>query len=232
MPLATPSLAYKGPRGDPGPSLHAGTAVPGSGYGSEGDFYLVSGGSVYAKSSGSWSYTGVSLQGAQGPAGQAGGATLQDVYPVGSVYIATVSTSPATLFGFGTWARLGEGRTLISQSSGDADFDTAKETGGAKTHTLTEAEIPAHTHVQDAHTHVQNAHSHNIGHVRSATTGAATTQIARTSDTSSTLGADVSTDNATAVNQNATAVNQSTGGGGAHNNMPPYIVVYIWERTA
>lgn len=37
---------------------------------------------------------------------------------------------------------------------------------------------------------------------------------------------------ATAVNQNATATNQNTGGGGAHNNLQPYIVVRMWKRTA
>ena len=149
-------------------------------------------------------------RGGYAPAGQA--------FPVGSVFIAVVSTNPATLLGYGTWSAFGAGRVLVGLDSGDTDFDTVEETGGAKTHTLTTAEMPSHTHTQDAH-------SHNISHVRSATTGAATTHIARTTDTSSTLGNDVSTDNATATNQN-------TGGGGAHNNMPPFITVYMWKRTA
>ena len=38
--------------------------------------------------------------------------------------------------------------------------------------------------------------------------------------------------NATATNQNATATNQNTGGGGAHANVQPYVVVYLWKRTA
>jgi microcystin-dependent protein len=141
-----------------------------------------------------------------------------EAFPVGSVFIAVVSTNPATLLGYGTWSAFGAGRMLVGLDAGQAEFDTVEETGGAKTVTLAEADIPSHTHVQ-------NAHSHNIGHVRSATTGAATTHIARTDDTSSTLGTATSTDSTTPTNQN-------TGGGGAHNNLPPYVVVYMWRRTA
>ena len=104
----------------------------------------------------------------------------------------------------GTWVALGAGRVLVGIDAGQAEFDTVKETGGSKTHTLTEAEMPAHVH--------------QTLRERSATTGGATTLIARTSDTTSTVD--------TAVNT------ESKGGGGAHNNLQPYIVVYRWERTA
>lgn len=126
------------------------------------------------------------------------------LYPVGSIYISTASTNPNTLFGFGTWAAFGAGKVLVGLDSGDTAFDTSEETGGAKTHTLQTTEIPSHSHV--------------ISQVRSATTGAATTNIARTSDTSSTAGSDISTD--------------AAGGGQAHNNLQPYIVVYMFKRTA
>ena len=60
---------------------------------------------------------------------------LKKAYPVGSIYInASVSTNPATLLGFGTWSAFGAGRTLVGIDSGDTDFDTIGETGGAKTH--------------------------------------------------------------------------------------------------
>jgi hypothetical protein len=68
------------------------------------------------------------------------------IWPVGSIFISTSSTNPGTSLGFGTWSAFGAGKVLISLDSGDTDFDTAEETGGSKTHTLSTAEIPAHTH--------------------------------------------------------------------------------------
>lgn len=154
-----------------------------------------------------------------------------EAFPVGAVFIAVVNTNPATLLGYGTWSAFAAGRMLVGLNASDTDFDTAEETGGAKTVTLTANEMPSHTHTQDAHTHTQNAHSHVLTELRDATTGGAATNIALTADTSSTLGTKV-TGSTTATNQNATATNQNTGGGEAHNNMPPFIVVYMWKRTA
>jgi microcystin-dependent protein len=196
-----------------------------------------------------------------------GGITLADVYPVGSVYLSVVATNPATLFGFGTWARIGQGRALVGQDAGDPDFDTAEETGGAKTVTLATAEIPSHshsvtdpqhTHVQNAHTHVQDAHGHGLtdpGHTHltqrypTATGGSSgftidTSMSGALADNtlpvkSNTTG--VTVQNTTPTNQNATPTNQgaatgvtvdSAGGGGAHANLQPYVVVYVWKRTA
>ena len=168
------------------------------------------------------------LRGDQTYAAPPGGS---QAFPVGSVFIAVVSTNPATLLGYGTWAAVGAGRVLVGIDAGQPEFDTLGETGGAKTVTLTATEMPAHTHAQDAHTHVQDAHTHVLTQLRDATTGGATTNIALTADTSSTLGTKL-TGSTTATNQNATATNQSTGGGGAHSNLQPYLVVYMWERTA
>lgn len=189
-------------------------------------------------------------------------ATITAIYPVGAIYISTASTNPATLFGFGTWSAFGAGKMLVSLDSGDTDFDTAEETGGAKTKTIAQANLPnistgagtAHTHIQDshnhtqdAHTHTQNAHSHVITS-QTATTGSATSYEHGTLDTSSaeteateTTNTTVATNqNTTATNQAATATNQnesththSLGGSGtALNVMNPYIVVYIFKRTA
>lgn len=189
-------------------------------------------------------------EGPEGPQGPAG--DVSAAWPIGSVFISVVSTDPATLLGFGTWAAFAAGRVLVGRDSGDADFDTAEETGGAKTVTLTEAQIPAHTHVQNSHNHTQDAHTHTQNaHTHALATGTGSTgnfsQVIGTVDTSSggTGGTPTQTalgtlsgsttavnQNATATNQAATAVNQNTGGGGAHSNVQPYIVVYMWKRTA
>ena len=80
-----------------------------------------------------------------GAAAAATTATLLNVYPVGSVYTSVVATSPATHFG-GTWAAFGTGRVLVGYDNSQTEFDTVEETGGSNTHTLTIAEMPAHTH--------------------------------------------------------------------------------------
>lgn len=125
---------------------------------------------------------------------------LEAMYPIGSIYTnATVSTNPGTLLGFGTWSAFASGRVLVGVDTGQTEFDTLGETGGAKTHTLTLAESPAHTH-----TIVTN------GAPPTATAGK------------------VSIGNASAIDGTVT---DSKGGGGAHNNLQPYITVYMWKRT-
>lgn len=68
------------------------------------------------------------------------------VYPVGCIYFNITDVNPATELGFGTWSAYGAGRVPVGKDSGDTDFDADEETGGSKTHTLTEAEIPSHNH--------------------------------------------------------------------------------------
>ena len=141
-------------------------------------------------------------------------------WPIGSVFIAIVATNPATLLGFGTWSAFGTGRVLVGYDSGDADFDTAEETGGAKTHTLTEAEMPVHTHVQ-------NAHGHSGGVKLSQLSSTGTTQWVVDEGGSEQTWSDMAL-----VVDTAVAVNQNAGSGSAHNNVQPYITVYMWKRTA
>ena len=131
---------------------------------------------------------------------------LKKAYPIGSVYInASNSTNPASLLGFGTWSAFGAGKVMVGLDAGDTSFDTAGETGGEKTHTLTVAEMPSHNH--------NSGDLDNAVGTRSWGTGPDRFSIGNV--TGYPIG---------------TIVNK--GGGQAHNNLPPYIVVYFWKRTA
>jgi len=175
------------------------------------------------------------IQGIQGPEGDAGPqgppGDISGAWPVGSVFLSVVSTNPATLLGFGTWAAFAAGRMLVGLDGGDTDFDTAEEVGGAKTVTLTEAQLPAHTHVQNAHTHglTDPGHVHSVNEGQTDGDGSLFDKSSA-ADSSPAVATNSATTGVT-VN-NATATNQNTGGGEAHLNLPPYIVVYMWKRTA
>ncbi len=127
------------------------------------------------------------------------------IYPVGSIYISTVSTNPGTLFGVGTWTAFGAGRTLVGLDSGDSDFNTVEKTGGAKTHTLTVAEMPSHEHINGAGTATVHQYVLAGGNSNWPFGGGTVAQQREL---------------------------EAVGGGGAHNNLQPYIVTYFWKRTA
>jgi microcystin-dependent protein len=155
---------------------------------------------------------------------------LSRAWPVGSVFASTADTNPADLLGFGAWEAFAAGRVLVGLDAGQAEFDTLGETGGAKEVTLTAAQMPAHTHLQDSHNHTQQAHSH----VETVNTAATGPNVGAAPDASTNTGvaSGYSTQPATAVNNPATAVNQSAGGDQSHNNLQPYCVVRFWKRTA
>lgn len=157
------------------------------------------------------------------------------IYPVGSIYMNINPVSPDLIFG-GEWVRIKD-KFLLSAG----DNYNAGDEGGEATHTLTENEMPSHTHIQDSHNHTQNAHnhtqnphSHTIGSLaRYVITGKGNAAVGngygnvqnyKTGSTTAT------NKEATATNNPQTATNQNTGGGQAHNNMPPYLVVNIWRR--
>ena len=133
-------------------------------------------------------------------------ATIANAYPVGSIYMnCSNATNPGTLLGFGTWSAFGEGRVLIGIDSSDSDFDSAEETGGSKTHTLTEAQLPSHRHTVGS-----NDSTAGFG-------GAAGNQ-----EFIQNAGSGIGTPCNTSF----------TGSGQAHTIVLQYIVVFIWKRTA
>jgi len=132
------------------------------------------------------------------------------VYPIGAIFTTVTayanSAAVVTAIGGTTWTAFGGGKVLVGLDSSDTDFDTVEDTGGAKTHTLTEAELPAHSHdyaggeYTGANDYGTNMSVNNLG----------------------------STTDGRSTNFNS----ETVGSGTAHNNVQPYIVVYFWKRTA
>lgn len=129
---------------------------------------------------------------------------LLNAYPIGSIYMSVNSTSPATLFG-GTWEQLKD-RFLLGAGSTYSNG----ETGGEATHTLTENEMPSHRH---------------------AANGVAFLNPSSDPQTAYIAMRSVNLDDLTPSGGTASETH-SAGGGQSHNNMPPYLVVYMWKRTA
>ena len=158
----------------------------------------------------------------------------QLIYPVGAIYTSIVATSPETLFG-GTWAIFGAGKMLISLDSGDVDFDAAEETGGAKTATIAQANLPnISTGAGTSHNHTQNAHSHSgitTSMKASGTNYTGFRAVGYGASNGSVTGPSVASN--TATNQAEAAHTHSLGGSGtAMSTMNPYITVHMWKRTA
>ena len=149
-------------------------------------------------------------------------AILQYVYPVGAIYISTVSTSPKTLFGFGPWTRIKDTFLL-----GAGDSYSAGSTGGESEHALTVDEIPSHKHT--ATTSEDGSHTHTIGSDQDvAYNSSGKCRSVHKAETGASYY-DGSTGTSGGHTHAVTVKN--TGGGLAHNNMPPYLAVYIWKRT-
>jgi hypothetical protein len=143
-------------------------------------------------------------------------ATLQTLYPVGSIYInAGVTTNPATLFGFGTWVAFGAGRVMVGFNAGDTLFDALEETGGSK-----DAITVSHTH-----SITMSAHAHSIGTAVFSTFGGDTTGYAAYPDNNA------SRPQSTGASS-PTGTAASTGSSGTNANLQPYITVAMWKRTA
>lgn len=154
-------------------------------------------------------------------------------WPVGSIYIGVSSTNPADLFGGGTWERFAKGRVLVGIEENDPSFAQPLGVAGAKTHKLTAAEsgLPSHNHAQDAHDHATN----NLGSGGQAVVGdySAAFRLGIPGDGGTAYGASgtvygIDVQPATATNQPAAAQNAAS----EHNNLQPYINVYMWRRTA
>lgn len=136
-----------------------------------------------------------------------------NAYPVGSIYMSVNSTNPGELFG-GTWEQI-QGRFLLGQGSGYS----AGTVGGEANHALSDREMPSHRHIVSILAKGYSGWgSDGLNNYEYSTTSWANPP-----------GYGGNHDNTTHVTMGVTS---NTGDTAAHNNMPPYLVVYIWKRTA
>ena len=155
------------------------------------------------------------------------------IYPVGAIYISASDTNPGTLFG-GTWEQI-KGRFLVAvgalEENNDTYFGTveagdincpAGAKGGEVWHTLTANEMPSHAH--DVWVRVKGYDgwgsytSKNYGVMFNMSSDATGYHSPNYSAHSAVVTADADTG--------------ARGGSQHHNNMPPYLAVYMWKRTA
>lgn len=166
---------------------------------------------------------------------------LTQIYPVGAIYISVNDTNPSSIFG-GTWEKV-EDRFLLA--SGSTYINGA--TGGEAEHTLTEQEIPWHSHTY-AETMNVSPHALTIEEMPAHT---------HSVSNNGTMAASVSGSGSMLTTYNplnpTTYITESTGGGQGHshgiyqesrqtgkygytspthNNMPPYLVVNMWVRVS
>jgi hypothetical protein len=150
-------------------------------------------------------FTSAQLEALRGPKGDKGDPlSVLAAYPIGAIYISTNATSPETLFG-GTWRPI-QGRFLLAADN----TYKAGSTGGEATHALTASEMPCHNHV----IYVPNEGGAEEGAaIGFPATGSSKTWWVEASKTGK-QGGDGETEGSVV----------------AHNNMPPYLAVYVWER--
>lgn len=180
-----------------------------------------------------------------GDLGQLAKAMMLMAHPVGSFYFSTDPTSPAVKFG-GTWVQVKD--RMIVGAGGDFGVLT---TGGERSHTLTQAEMPAHTHsgstnAQGSHTHTRG--TQNIvgtfytGRSEGVASGAfnvvegghySNEHSARDGFRVDLNAANGWTGESSASGSHSHTVTVgSTGNGQAFNTMSPYLAAFIWYRTA
>lgn len=172
--------------------------------------------------------------------------SLNDVYPVGSIYMSVNATDPSSLFEGTTWQQIAGGRCLIGA---DANYK-AGTMGGDATVTLALNQIPAHGHTATAGSN--GTHKHNRGSME--ITGSLCQGNYENNFTSGAFYQDGSMGGPCAHkgdwrylakfqasrawtgetseegNHTHSVTINSAGDGQAHNNMQPYLVVYIWKR--
>ena len=151
--------------------------------------------------------------------------TALDSYPVGSIYMSVNSTSPADLFG-GTWEAMPAGRVLLAQGTSEWGVEyQAGSTGGEHEHQLSVGELPEHGHIATCSTNGEHVHTAPTYNGSGGAPNGRISEVDRV-DRSSTVTVDKAGSHSHTISVSDTGKNLS------HNNMSPYLSVYIWKRIA
>ena len=148
------------------------------------------------------------------------------IYPIGSIYLSVNSTSPATLFG-GSWTQLKD-RFLLGAGS----TYSSGATGGAATHKLSVAEMPSHAHDTPFFNNMTNNGEMKSDFIGVFGKGVTASQALKDTGQTSTMEMWWINQTNTAEGNEWAYLTSAKGSGSAHNNMPPYLVVISWKRTA
>lgn len=153
---------------------------------------------------------------------------LDTIYPVGSIYMSVNNTSPASFLG-GTWEQIKD-RFLLGAGS-----KSVGATGGEENHTLTTAEMPSHSHTRGSMEIKGQVTSDEFDPFLTIGGSGALSVSSQTSYWRKSCSSTTQIISTRTVSLKAsdswTGSTSSTGSGGSHNNMPPYLVVYMWKRT-
>lgn len=142
------------------------------------------------------------------------------LFPVGAIYSSTSSTNPGSSLGFGTWTQFAAGRMMM----GAGGSFSPGTTGGSNdaitvshTHTASVSD-PGHRHGYDDAYFAELPNSGILGSGDSDYDNSYVYRTPRPNTDTVVTGVSVSI--------------ASAGSSGTNANLPPYIVVYMWQRTA
>ena len=154
---------------------------------------------------------------------------LEMLNPIGKIWTSTNPTNPHDILGFGTWEAIQAGRVLIAQgtSSWGATYN-AGSMGGEATHTLNINETPSHGHT--GYTDTVGNHQHEVPKNQGMGSNVALSQDSIMTISNNPVSSRLYTWG-TGSHAHSLIIN-ATGGNQPHNNMQPYLAVYMWQRTA
>lgn len=168
--------------------------------------------------------------------------------PIGHIRMETTDVNPATYLGFGTWVLWGAGRVPVGVNTAETEFNEVEKIGGAKEITLSEKQMPRHSHSYSKAPSETNkttlsvdqipSHKHDVvtwGYYDSG--GASGEKIAKTIDTADGNGTAETkwTGGGEGHSHGISTTSANTGekgSGNPHSNIQPYITCFMWKRTA